>query len=93
MGVRSWAFGNRSASSSSNGSGLRGRVSSLLTLTGGGLLTVPAEASLKFRRYGWEMDRGRDIFDALAIEMADGEMMRAEDEETGKLNYLEVLPK
>lgn len=38
------------------------------------------------------MDLGRDVFDALAFKISDGDLMRAEDEKTGKLGYLEALP-
>ena len=55
------------------------------------LLTVPGRATLNFR-YGAEVDLGRDVFDALAFKISDGDLMRAEDEKTGKLGYLEALP-
>ena len=78
--------------SGSNYSGIKSRTRGPLTLTDGELLAVSSGATLKFR-YGSEVDLGRDVFDALAFEISDGELSRAEDAKTGELRYLEALPK
>ena len=78
--------------SGSNYSGIKSRTRGPLTLTDGELLAVSSGATLKFR-YGSEVDLGRDVFDALAFEISDGELSRAEDAKIGELRYLEALPK
>ncbi len=78
--------------SGSNYSGIKSRTRGPLTLTNGELLAVSSGATLKFR-YDSEVDLGRDVFDALAFEISDGELSRAGDAKTGELRYLEALPK
>lgn len=78
--------------SNSHGSGIRSRVRGPLILTDGALFTVPTGATLNFR-YGGGVDFGRNVFDALAFEISDGELTRAEDSETGELRYLDVHPR
>lgn len=64
--------------SGSSGSPSKNRADPHLTLTDGDVLTVPRGATLAFR-YGREMDLGRDLFDTLAFEVEEGELMHAED--------------